>query len=276
MHGKLGGTGKMIVQAVDQGFEHGPARSFVNNFSAMDPNYHFQLACDAGISGYAAPMGWLQQAVDNFVGKLPLILKINSSNSLYSSHNSPDQAMTASVDDALRLGCVGVGFTLYPGSDANHDLMTEAKDVIAEARSKGLFTVLWSYVRGGDIAKENESALDVISYGAHMACLLGAHIVKVKLPENKIAMKVHESPYENIPRETLQERVKHVRDCCFVGKRIVIFSGGETKSDAQLLQDTLAIKEGGGFGAIVGRNIFQRQREDAINILDKMVNIFKN
>ncbi len=275
-HGKLCGTGKIIIQAVDQGFEHGPARSFVDNLIAMDPNYHFQIACDAGISGYAAPIGWLQQAVDNFVGKLPLILKINSSNSLYSSKNQPDQSLTATVDDALRLGCIGVGFTLYPGSDANLNLINNAKKIIAEARSKGLITILWSYARGGDISKENESALDVVSYGAHMACLLGAHIVKVKLPNERIALKANEDYYKKIPHRTPTERVKHIVDACFAGKRIVIFSGGEAKSDADLLTDTRAIQEGGGFGSIIGRNIFQRKREDAICILSKIIDTLKS
>lgn len=274
-HGKLAGTGKLLIQAVDQGFEHGPARSFVDNSSAMDPNYHFQMACDAGISGYAAPLGWLQQAVDNFVGKVPAILKLNSNNSLYSSKNQPDQTMTASVDDALRLGCVAVGFTLYPGSDTNHHLMAEAKEVIAEARSKGLPTILWSYARGGDLQKEDESALDVTAYGAHMACLLGAHIVKVKLPNERIAMKTNEKAYAKIPKNTLEERLKHVVDCCFMGKRIVIFSGGETKNDQELLSDVTAIKNAGGFGSIIGRNIFQRSQEDAIDILSKMTTILK-
>lgn len=274
-HGALGHTGKIIVQAVDQGFEHGPVRSFGINPDAMDPNYHFQLACDAGLSGYAAPLGWLSAAVDNFVGKIPLILKINSGNSLYSKNNPPSQAITATVDDALRLGCSAIGYTLYPGSDENLILIEEAKEIIAEARSKGLPTILWSYARGGDLSKQGETSLDVISYGAHMACLLGAHIVKVKLPDNYIEMDVHKDIYKKIPHSTLDERVKHVVDCCFNGKRMVIFSGGETKSDDELLLEMSAIKKGGGFGSIIGRNIFQRSQSDAIKILQKMIMTLK-
>ena len=273
-HGKLGGSGKILIQAVDQGFEHGPTRSYVNNLDAMDPNYHFQMACDAGISSYTGPIGWLEQAVDNFVGKVPLILKLNSGNSLFSSQNQPDQANTASVKDAVRLGCIGVGFTLYPGSDENLNLIREASEIIAEARSYGLFTVLWSYARGGELEKKDETALDVISYGAHMACLLGAHIVKVKIPSSHIAMKAHLDVYENIPKDSVIDRVRHVVQCCFNGKRIVIFSGGETKSDTDLLNDIHGIQKGGGFGSIMGRNIFQRPKENAIKMLSDIQSIF--
>lgn len=274
-HGALAHSGRLIIQAVDQGFEHGPARSFWINPDAMDPNYHFELACEAGLSGYAAPLGWLSGAVDNFVGKIPLILKINSGNSLYAKTNAPSQALTASVDDALRLGCSAIGFTLYPGSDDNLILIEEAKDLIEEARSKGLPTILWSYARGGELSKKGETALDVISYGAHMACLLGAHIVKVKLPTDHIELAEHQKPYEAIPHKHLFERVKHVVDCCFKGKRMVIFSGGEAKSDAELLEELKEIKKGGGFGSIMGRNIFQRPKTDAIKILKEITTILK-
>ncbi len=274
-HGALGHTGRILIQAVDQGFEHGPARSFGINPDAMDPNYHFEMACEAGLSGYAAPLGWLSTAVDNFVGKVPLILKINSGNSLYSKNSSPTQAITATVDDALRLGCSAIGFTLYPGSDDNLILIEEAKDIIEEARSKGLPTILWSYARGGELSKKGETALDVISYGAHMACLLGAHIVKIKLPTDHIEMAENKKTYESIPHKDLTDRVRHVVDCCFKGKRMVIFSGGEAKSDTELLAESNAIKKGGGFGSIIGRNIFQRPKTDAIKILKDIIATLK-
>lgn len=275
-HGQLSQTGRLMILAVDQGFEHGPVRSFYQNLDAMNPDYHFQMACDGGFSGYTAPLGWLQSSVDKFVGKVPLILKLNSSNSLYASSNPPDQAQTASVDDAVRLGCVGIGLTLYPGSDENLDLIREARELIEEARSKGLISVVWSYPRGGVLTAEDETALDVIAYGAHMACLLGAHIVKVKLPTERIAMDKHHEYYQGIAKDTLQDRVRHVVQCCFEGKRIVIFSGGASKSDEAMLSDTHAIREGGGFGAIMGRNIFQRPKENAILRINDMMQILKS
>lgn len=274
-HGALAETGRLMILAVDQGFEHGPMRSFSHNPQAMDPDYHFQMAYDAGFSGYTAPLGWLQNSVDKFVGKVPLILKLNSSNSLSRAGLEPDQAVTASVDDAVRLGCVGIGLTLYPGSDHNLDLIREAGELIAEARSKGLITIIWSYARGGDLKKEDETAVDIVAYGAHMACLLGAHIVKVKIPSAHVALSQHKAMYESIPLQSIADRVRHVVQCCFQGKRIVIFSGGDTKSDADLLNDVQSVALGGGFGSIIGRNIFQRPREDAILRIHDMITILK-
>src|SRR6056297_1108904 len=118
MQGKLGGSGKMIILPVDQGFEHGPARSFAPNPAGYDPHYHYQLAIDAGLNAFAAPLGMLEAGADTFAGQIPTILKANSANSLIPSEAPKDQAITASVDDALRLGCSAIGFTVYPGSSA--------------------------------------------------------------------------------------------------------------------------------------------------------------
>src|SRR6056297_215971 len=130
MNGKLGGTGKMIILPVDQGFEHGPARSFAPNPSAYDPLYHYQLAIDAGLNAYAAPLGMLEAGADTYAGQIPTILKANSANSLIPDEAPKDQAITASVDDALRLGCSAIGFTIYPGSSAALNMFSD----IAEMR----------------------------------------------------------------------------------------------------------------------------------------------
>lgn len=278
MEGRLGGTGKLVILPVDQGFEHGPARSFAMNPAAYDPHYHYQLAIDAGLSAYAAPLGPLEAGAATFAGSIPLILKMNSANSLSRQKEGADQAVTASVDDALRLGCSAIGFTIYPGSDAMFGQYEEIRELSREAKSKGIATVIWSYPRGGDISKKGELALDVDAYAAHMAALLGAHIIKVKLPtadlEQDEARKVYEK--YNIPRETLAERVKHVTQACFNGRRIVVFSGGATKGEDAVYEDARAIRDGGGNGSIIGRNAFQRSREDALALLDKLVRIYQN
>lgn len=277
MHGKLGGTGKMIILPVDQGFEHGPARSFAVNPDAYDPHYHFQLAIDAGLNAYAAPLGWLEAGADSFVGEIPTILKVNSSNSL-SSGRSYDQAITGSVSDALRLGCSAIGFTIYPGSENAFAMMEEIREMAVEAKAAGLAVVIWSYPRGGDLSKDGELALDVCAYSAHMAALLGAHIIKVKLPtehlEQAEAKKVYEA--ENIARDTLAQRVEHVVQSCFNGRRIVVFSGGASKGADAVYDDARAIRDGGGNGSIIGRNTFQRPRAEALDMLGKLVGIYKN
>lgn len=271
-HGRLGGTGKLIILPVDQGFEHGPARSFAINPPAYDPHYHYQLAIDAGLSAYAAPLGMLEAGADTFAGQIPTILKLNSSNSWATS---VDQAVTGSVDDALRLGCSAIGFTIYPGSDNVFEMMEEIRDLSAEAKAVGLATVIWSYPRGGNLSKEGELALDVGAYAAHMAALLGAHIIKVKLPTAHIEQKDAQKAYEGGDWSTQAKRVAHVVQSSFAGRRIVIFSGGAAKGADAVYQDARDIRDGGGFGSIIGRNTFQRPRADALAMLDKLIRIYK-
>jgi class I fructose-bisphosphate aldolase len=276
MTGKLAGTGKMIILPVDQGFEHGPARSFAVNPAAYDPHYHYQLAVDAGLNAYAAPLGMLEAGSDTFKGKIPTILKMNSANSLSRNKEAPDQAVTASVKDAVRLGCAAIGFTIYPGSDVMYDQYEEFTALAAQAKEAGLAVVLWSYVRGGNVSKDGELALDTISYGAHMAALLGAHIIKVKLPSDYLEQAEAKKVYEEkkIARATQADRVKHVMQCAFNGRRIVVFSGGAAKGEDSVFQDARDIRDGGGNGSIIGRNSFQRPREDALKLLQKLVDIY--
>ncbi|MDB5695958.1 MAG: class fructose-bisphosphate aldolase [Sphingomonas bacterium] len=273
MHGRLGGTGKLIILPVDQGFEHGPARSFAVNPPAYDPHYHYQMAVDAGLSAFAAPLGMLEAGADTFAGQIPTILKVNSSNSWATSITS---ARTASVEDALRLGCAAIGFTIYPGSDAVFDAMEIIADMAAEAKSVGLATVIWSYPRGGTLTKDGELALDVGAYAAHMAALLGAHIIKVKLPSNHIEQGDAKKCYEGTDWSKQADRVRHVVQSSFAGRRIVVFSGGAAKGADAVYQDARDIRDGGGNGSIIGRNTFQRERGEALAMLDRLVKIYKN
>ena len=269
MHGRLQGTGKLLILPVDQGFEHGPAKSFAINPVAHDPTYHWQLAVEAGLSAYAAPLGMLEVGIKPAY-PLPLILKMNSSNSL--AKQEPDQAITASVQDALRLGCVAVGFTLYPGSENYNSMVEEVRDIIEEAKYYGLAVVVWSYPRGAAIQKSAETALDIIAYGAHMACLLGAHIVKVKPPMEMLA---HDTDfYQDIT--TLEKRIALIKQACFDGRRLVVFSGGNNKNPDALLEEIKAIHAGGGNGSIIGRNSFQRPRTEALSLLDKIINVYQD
>jgi len=275
MHGKLGGTGKLVILPVDQGFEHGPARSFAPNPAAYDPHYHYHLAVDAGLSAYAAPYGMLEAGADTFAGKIPTILKVNSSNSLYAG-SVPDQAVTSSVKEAVRLGCSAIGFTIYPGSDKCFDMMEEIKEMSEEARAKGLAIVMWSYARGGNLSKDGETAVDVISYAAHMAALLGANIIKVKPPTEHIEQAEAKKVYEkyHIPTESLSQRISHVKQCTFSGRRIVVFSGGSAKGTEEIYNEVRALRDGGANGSIIGRNTFHRPRDEAMKMLSDIIDIY--
>ena len=275
--GKLGGTGKLVILPVDQGFEHGPARSFAKNSSAYDPHYHFKLAIDAGLSAFAAPLGMLEAGADTFAGQIPLIMKMNSSNSLSNEKKAPSQALTGSVSEAIRLGCSAVGFTIYPGSEMALDMISDIQEIAVEAKDAGLAVVVWSYPRGGNITKEGETAIDIISYAAHMAALVGAHIIKVKPPTSFIeqdeAKKVYLS--ENIQISLLNERIKHVVQSCFNGKRLVVFSGGTSKDKDSLLKEIKELYLGGASGSIIGRNSFQRPYTEALALLNQIIDIYR-
>ncbi|MBW2413109.1 MAG: class I fructose-bisphosphate aldolase [Deltaproteobacteria bacterium] len=274
-HGRLGGTGKLVILPVDQGFEHGPARSFAKNALGYDPRYHFELGIEAGCNGYAAPLGFLEAGAAEFAGDIPLILKLNNSDSLYGG-DDPCPALTGGVDDALRLGCSAIGFTIYPGSAYRNDMYGQVRELCEEAKHAGLAVVVWSYPRGAAISKEGETAIDVIAYAAQIAAQLGAHLIKIKPPtahiEQDAARKVYEA--EGIPIGTLADRVRHVVQSAFAGRRIVIFSGGAAQGRDGLVEEIQGIADGGGFGSIVGRNSFQRPKTEAIDLLHSIMDIY--
>ncbi|HZU84467.1 MAG TPA: class I fructose-bisphosphate aldolase [Polyangiaceae bacterium] len=275
-HGALAGTGKFVILPVDQGFEHGPARSFAPNPPAYDPDYHFQLAIDSGCNAYAAPLGFLEASADKFAGRVPLILKLNNSDVL-AKIDQPISAVTAGVKDAVRLGCVAIGYTIYPGSGARNAQYEHLRELILEAKEHGLPTVVWAYPRGAGLSKEGEQAVDVIAYAAQISCQLGAHVVKVKPPKDLVEQPEAKKVFDkyNIPTKTMADRVRHVVESAFNGKRIVIFSGGETKGTDELLEDVRGIAAGGGFGSIMGRNAFQRPRAEALKLLESVMEIFR-
>lgn len=277
MHGKLAGTGNLVILPVDQGMEHGPDASFAPNPAAYDPHYHFQLAIDAGLSAYAAPLGMIEAGAATFAGRVPMILKVNNANSLFPRGVPKDQAVTGGVKDALRLGCSAIGLTIYPGSAASFDMMEEATELIAEAKSYGLASVVWSYPRDGDLTKDGETAIDICAYATHIAAMIGAHIIKVKLPTDFVETPAVGDLYRQgaVPLTSLAERVAHVMKAAFNGRRIVVFSGGGKKGEQSIYDEARAIKTGGGNGSIIGRNSFQRERGAALDMLGKIVDIYR-
>jgi class I fructose-bisphosphate aldolase len=275
-HGRLGGSGRMVILPVDQGFEHGPGRSFAMNPPAYDPLYHFQMAIDAGLNAYAAPLGFLEAGASHYAGDVPLILKCNN-HDLLQKEADPIPAMTAGVEDALRLGCVAVGYTIYPGSQHRVEMYEQLRELAAGAKAAGLAVVVWSYPRGSDLSKAGETGIDVCAYAAQIAAQLGAHVIKVKLPSAHLEQPEAKAVYEQnkVPIGTQAERVRHVVQSAFDGRRIVIFSGGEAKPEEEaLLEEIRAIRDGGGFGSIIGRNTFQRKKADALRMLGDIIKIY--
>ncbi|EPX56680.1 Fructose-bisphosphate aldolase class I [Cystobacter fuscus DSM 2262] len=274
--GTLAGTGKLVILPVDQGFEHGPARSFAPNAAGYDPDYHIQLAIDSGCNAYAAPLGFLEAVAGKYMGEIPLVLKLNNSDTLAKT-DYPISAITSSVRDAVRLGCTAVGYTIYPGSGARNTMYEDLREIIAEAKDYGLPTIVWAYARG-NMSKQGETGIDVISYAAQISAQLGAHIIKVKPPQDFLEQAEAKKVYEQykIPTATMADRIRDVVKSAFNGKRIVIFSGGESKKTEDLLEEIRQIAAGGGFGSIMGRNAFQRPHAESVKLLKDVMAIFKN
>ena len=273
-HGNLSGTGNMIILPVDQGMEHGPDASFLNNHDAYDPLYHVKLGIDSGVNAYAAPLGMIEAAAAHYPGVIPMILKLNSSNSLKSKEGDPHQAIIGDVEDAVRLGCVGVGITIYPGSNNCDEMLEQVQHIFQSAKTMGLVCIIWCYPRGAGI--KDDTAFDTVCYAAHIGAITGAHIIKVKLPSANITNVKFLDGYEKlrINFQNLSERVKHVKKCAFAGRRIVLFSGGATKDISSLMDEIKAISDGGGDGSIVGRNLFQRPRSEAIELVKQISDLY--
>lgn len=276
-YGRIGGSGKLVILPIDQLIEHGPGRSFEPNPDMYDPIHQAQLALDGGVNAYAAPLGSMERAFE-VTGRagLPTILKVNSHHLMIPDDENPKLSVHSWVDDALRLGCEGVGFTLYPGSSYSNEMEEQARELVADARRAGLIVVFWVYPRGVGIPDGKETTTDIIAYGATLGANLGGHIIKVKLPTTEgygLASNEKLDIYTNRSLETLADRVEVVVKSAYNGHRIIIHSGGATKSTEEVLSEIQSLKEGGAFGSIMGRNVFQRPTAEAIELLHQVEDV---
>ena len=276
-HGTLAGTGKFVILPVDQGFEHGPARSFAPNPPAYDPDYHFQLAIDSGCNAYAAPLGSLEASADKFAGPDPAHPQAEQLR--HARQDGPAlQRGHRHVKDARAPRLLAIGYTIYPGSGArNSDVRGPPR---AHPRGEGRGPAdgrLGVPARRGPLEGRRDRPSTSSAYAAQISCQLGAHVIKVKPPKDFIEQAEAKKVFEKygIPTKTLADRVKHVVQSAFNGKRIVIFSGGEAKGTDELLEDVRGIAAGGGFGSIMGRNAFQRPRAEALKLLADVMDIFR-
>lgn len=275
-HGRIGGTGKLMILPIDQILEHGPGRAFELNPVMYDPLEQAQFAVDGGFNAFAAPLGSLERGYEVLAKhNVPTILKVNSHTLMIPDNENPKPSIHSWVDDAVRLGCSAVGFTLYPGSLHSNDMEQQARELIADARKAGLITILWVYPRGAGLIKGQERAVDVIAYGVALGVSLGAQIIKVKLPIDGygIASNKEMGIYDKVPTETLTDRIKLVMKAAYNGHRIVIHSGGDFANAATLADEMRAIRDGGAFGSIMGRNAFQRPREQALDLITNLQDV---
>ena len=268
-HGPGGGT--MLVLPIDQGLEHGPVDFFANPDS-LDPRYQYELARDGRFSAIALHIGLAEKYFHEYAGEVPLILKLNGKTSI-----PPDgqafSALTGTVEDAVRLGAEAVGYTVYVGSPAQDRDFRQLVDVRRDADRFGLPLIVWAYPRGEYVAKKGgRESLYAVDYAARVALELGADIVKVNYPVASEKDVESPAPYNTLhlgPEEAFHKVVRSA------GRALVLVSGGEKVSDAELLSKVRSSMDAGATGIIFGRNMWQRPRDEALRLTRELHGIFR-
>jgi class I fructose-bisphosphate aldolase len=283
-HGRLAGTGFTSILPVDQGIEHTAAASFAPNPDYFDPANICELALEGGCNGVASTFGVLGAVARKYAHKIPLILKINH-NELLSYPNMYDQTLFSSVQAAFEQGCIGVGATIYWGSEGSRRQLQEISEVFQQAHELGMVTILWCYVRNGAFKKDgvdHHVSADLTSQANHLGVTLNADIIKQKLPENgvsgfesvgfgKFSAKAGEL-YTDNPIDLTRYQVAN----CYMGRVPLINSGGA--SGANDLQDAVKTavinKRAGGMGLILGRKAFQKTRKEGVALLNAVQDVY--
>jgi class I fructose-bisphosphate aldolase len=258
------GDGTLLLLPIDQGIEHGP-RDFFPNPASKDPEYQFRLAAEAGYSALACQIGLAEKYYPDYAGQVPLILKVNGKTDV-----PPDDdafsTTNASVEDAVRLGADAVGYTMYLGSPRQGDDLHQLKGVREDCDRYGMPLVIWAYPRGSAIEeKGGRDSFYAIDYAARMAMEMGADVVKLNMPKlDPEKSKASPAPY-NETEFTQEEAIAHC--VASAGRALVVLSGGSKADDDVVLGHTKAVMEAGGSGVIFGRNVWQREWSEALEII---------
>ena len=261
------GNGKLMILPIDQGLEHGPVDFFTNPPSA-DPEFQFKLAVEGGYSGIALHLGLAEKYAPKYAGKIPIVLKINGKTRIPSA-DQPVSPMTGSVEDAVRIGADAIGYTLYVGSPNQVTDFTQFRQVKADAERYGMPIIMWAYPRGEAIDKKGgRDSVFAVDYAARVADELGADIVKLNVPvDNPKTRSQQRSPYDTLEL-SYEEGVRKVVKTA--GKCLVLFSGGGMMSDDEVVRRAKACIEQGATGLIFGRNLWQREWDDALAMTKKL------
>jgi fructose-bisphosphate aldolase, class I len=261
------GNGTLMLLPIDQGIEHGP-RDFFPNPASKDPEYQFRLAAEAGYSALACQIGMAEKYYPDYAGQVPLILKVNGKTDVPPSDDALSTT-NSSVEDAVRLGADAVGYTLYVGSPRQDQDLLQLRQVRQDCDRYGMPLVIWAYPRGAALdAKGGQSTFYAIDYAARMAMEMGADVVKLNMPKiDPEKDKLTPAPYNEL--EVTQEEA--IRQCVeSAGRALVVLSGGSKISDEKVLEQTRFVMEAGGSGVIYGRNVWQREWSDALEIIEQI------
>jgi class I fructose-bisphosphate aldolase len=261
------GEGTLMLLPIDQGIEHGP-RDFFPNPASKDPTYQFRLAAEAGYSALACQIGLAERYYPDYAGQVPLILKVNGKTDIPSSDDALS-TLNASVEDAVRLGADAVGYTLYVGSPRQDRDLAQLREVRSDCDRYGMPLVIWAYPRGAALdAKGGQSTFYAIDYAARMAMEMGADVVKLNLPKiDPDKDRLTPAPYSEL-EVSQEEAIRQVVESA--GRALVVLSGGSRISDEKLLEQTRFVMAAGGSGVIYGRNVWQREWSEALEIIEQI------
>jgi class I fructose-bisphosphate aldolase len=264
------GNGTLLLLPIDQGLEHGPVDFFANPDSA-DPGFQLKLAKEGGYSGIVFHVGLAEKYMREFAGEVPLILKLNGKTNI-PSDDYAFSPQTASVKDAVRLGADAVGYTLYVGSPAQDEDMRQFAEIREDCEAYGIPLIMWAYPRGEAIeTKGGKESLYAVDYAARVACELGADLVKLTFPKyDEAKAKDLPRPYNELKLKPQEAMEKVVRSA---GKTMVLVSGGGKMSDEDLLEKVKFSMEAGVTGLIFGRNMWQRDLDQALKMTEKIKRI---
>ncbi len=261
------GNGTLMLLPIDQGIEHGP-RDFFPNPASKDPEYQFRLAAEAGYSALACQIGMAEKYYPDYAGQVPLILKVNGKTDVPPSDDALSTT-NSSVEDAVRLGADAVGYTLYVGSPRQDQDLLQLRQVRQDCDRYGMPLVIWAYPRGAALdAKGGQSTFYAIDYAARMAMEMGADVVKLNMPKiDPEKDKLTPAPYNEM--DVTQDEA--IRQCVeSAGRALVVLSGGSKISDEKVLEQTRFIMQAGGSGVIYGRNVWQREWSEALEIVEQI------
>jgi fructose-bisphosphate aldolase, class I len=283
--GRLGGTGYLSILPVDQGIEHTAGASFAPNPEYFDPENIVKLAIEGGCNAVASTFGVLGAVARKYAHKIPFMLKINH-NELLSYPNTHDQTVFASVSRAFEMGCVGIGATIYWGSEGSRRQLQEISAAFEQAHDLGMFTVLWCYTRNDAFKTKDVDyhvAADLTGQANHLGVTIQADIIKQKMPETNAAgfkalnfAKTHAKVYEELSSDNPIDMTRYQVANCFMGRAGLINSGGaSSKTDlADAVRTAVINKRAGGMGLISGRKAFQRPMKDGVEILHAIQDVY--
>jgi len=266
-HGRLAGTGYVSILPVDQGIEHSAGASFAPNPAYFDPENIVKLAIEGGCNAVASTLGVLGAVARKYAHRIPFLLKFNH-NEFLSYPNSFDQIRFANIRQAFEMGAMGVGATIYFGSEESKRQLQEVTEMFHQAHELGMFTVLWCYLRNPAFkTKEADYHLsaDLTGQANHLGVTIEADIIKQKLPANNGGFtalnfgKTHKKVYSDLTTDNPIDLTRYQVANCYMGRAGLINSGGESKGESDLKEAvTTAVinKRAGGMGLISGRKAF--------------------